>query len=195
MPASEPTISLALIAALVAAVLAMPLAALTLRGRVRIVPPLLAQQLEARWTAALAQSVLGRYFAKLIIITIALFIAIVLGLDVLTALGFAIGAFGAALFAYVCVPLLARLAVNTRVGDDGAIFRYRIRGGLGVTLLAGGAGILVCAGWYLLLGLQTPSQQAVPVMALLGVALGVSLVAVFTRHLPEPLPPVRSARL
>jgi K(+)-stimulated pyrophosphate-energized sodium pump len=131
-----------------------------------------------------ALAYLRRQYLTIGVVGIVLFIAILLVLDRLTAIGFAIGAVlsGAAGYIgmHVSVRTNSRTAEAARHGLNEGL-QIAFRGGAVTGLLVVGLGLLGVAGYFAMLFLITPEGESVKLASLVGLAFGGSLISIFAR--------------
>ena len=131
-----------------------------------------------------ALAYLRRQYITIGLVGIVLFIAILLALDLLTAVGFAIGAVlsGAAGYIgmHVSVRTNSRTAEAAKQGLNEGL-QISFRGGAVTGLLVVGLGLLGVAGYYGILALITPEGESVKLAPLVGFAFGGSLISIFAR--------------
>ncbi len=128
-----------------------------------------------------AEAYLSRQYKIIALVGALLFLIIKFFLDVETAGGFLIGALFSALAGFVGMHISVRANVRTAqaayTGIDQA-FLIAIRGGSITGMLVAGLGLLAVSGYYeilLVIGVHEPLH------AMIGVAFGASLIAVFSR--------------
>ncbi len=131
-----------------------------------------------------AAAYLNRQYTTIAMVGIALFVVLLVALDALTAVGFAIGAVCSALAGYIGMNISVRANVRTaeaaRGGLDAAL-RVAFRGGAITGLLVVGLGLLGVAGYYAVLLAMTPSGEETGLAPLVGLGFGGSLISVFAR--------------
>jgi len=131
-----------------------------------------------------AQAYLNRQYTAISVVGIILFIAILLALDLLTAIGFAIGALCSAGAGYIGMNISVRSNIRTaEAANDGlnAALQVAFRGGAITGMLVVGLGLLGIAGYYAALDAMTPTGEAVNLTPLIGLAFGGSLISIFAR--------------
>ena len=126
-----------------------------------------------------SRAFLSREFQAMLGVGLLIATILWLGLGIMIAVGFAIGAIASALAAYIgmqtAVLANSRVAEKARGGLSGA-FLLAFRGGAVTGFLVVGLGLLVVAGFWTLAGGGHEALQA-----LIGVGFGGSLISVFSR--------------
>ncbi len=130
-----------------------------------------------------AQAYLNRQYTIIAVVAVVLVILLALALNVITAIGFAIGGTFSAAAGYigmnVSVRSNARVAESARGGIAGAL-EVAFRGGAVTGLLVAGLALLGVAGYYGVL-ILTGEEEREAVDALIGLGFGGSLISVFAR--------------
>ena len=130
-----------------------------------------------------ASAYFKRQYGAIAIVGVVLFIVLLIALDALVALGFAIGAVFSGLAGfigmYVSVRANARTAEAAREGLNPAM-QVAFRGGAITGLLVVGLGLLGVAGYYAALAVAGVSPRDA-MHALVGLAFGGSLISIFAR--------------
>jgi len=128
-----------------------------------------------------AEAYLSRQYKIIALVGALLFLIIKFFLDWETAAGFLIGALFSALAGFVGMHISVRANVRTAqaayAGTDQA-FLIAIRGGSVTGMLVAGLGLLAVSGYY---GILLAIGVHEPLHAMIGVAFGASLIAVFSR--------------
>ena len=131
-----------------------------------------------------AQAYLNRQYTAISVVGIILFVAILIGLDLLTAIGFAIGALCSAGAGYIGMNISVRSNIRTaEAANDGLnpALQVAFRGGAITGMLVVGLGLLGIAGYYAVLEAMTPTGEAISITPLVGLAFGGSLISIFAR--------------
>ena len=131
-----------------------------------------------------AQAYLNRQYTAISVVGIILFVAILIGLDLLTAIGFAIGALCSAGAGYIGMNISVRSNVRTAEAANGGLnhaLQVAFRGGAITGMLVVGLGLLGIAGYYAVLQAMTPTGEAISITPLVGLAFGGSLISIFAR--------------
>jgi len=131
-----------------------------------------------------AKAYLNRQYTAISVVGIILFIAILVALDLLTAIGFAIGALCSAGAGYIGMNISVRSNIRTaEAANDGLnpALQVAFRGGAITGMLVVGLGLLGIAGYYAVLDAMTPTGEAISTTPLVGLAFGGSLISIFAR--------------
>ena len=131
-----------------------------------------------------AQAYLNRQYTTISVVGAILFVAILIGLDLLTAIGFAIGALCSAGAGYIGMNISVRSNVRTaEAANDGlnAALQVAFRGGAITGMLVVGLGLLGIAAYYAVLDAMTPTGEVINLTPLIGLAFGGSLISIFAR--------------
>jgi len=131
-----------------------------------------------------AQAYLNRQYTAISVVGAILFVAILIGLDLLTAIGFAIGALCSAGAGYIGMNISVRSNIRTaEAANDGlnAALQVAFRGGAITGMLVVGLGLLGIAGYYAVLQAMTPTGENISLTPLVGLAFGGSLISIFAR--------------
>lgn len=122
-----------------------------------------------------AKTYLKRQYRTIAVVAVILFFVLWIALDIVTAVGFIIGAVLSALAGYIGMNVSVRANVRTcEAAKDGLnkALNLAVQGGMVTGLLVVGLGLLGVTGFYLLTG---------SLKALIGFAFGGSLISVFAR--------------
>ncbi|MCK4742316.1 MAG: sodium-translocating pyrophosphatase [Sulfuriflexus sp.] len=131
-----------------------------------------------------AQAYLNRQYTAISVVGIILFIAILVGLDLLTAIGFAIGAFSSAAAGYIGMNISVRSNIRTAEAANEGLnpaLQVAFRGGAITGMLVVGLALLGIAAYYAVLQAMTPTGEAISITPLIGLAFGGSLISIFAR--------------
>ena len=129
-----------------------------------------------------AKAYLNRQYLAIAVVGAVLFVVLAVGLDMYSAIGFALGAFLSGVTGYAGMYISVRANVRTaEAANDGmnAALRVAFRGGAITGMLVVGLGLLGVTGYYLVLLHLTTQEHALH--ALIGLAFGGSLISIFAR--------------
>ncbi|MCP4410409.1 MAG: sodium-translocating pyrophosphatase [Gammaproteobacteria bacterium] len=131
-----------------------------------------------------ALAYLKRQYITIGIVGVVLFVIILFALNVLTAIGFAVGAILSGLTGFIGMHISVRTNSRTteaaRQGLNEGL-QTSFRGGAVTGMLVVGLGLLGVAGFYAVLVFMAADAQSVDLAPLVGLAFGGSLISIFAR--------------
>ena len=131
-----------------------------------------------------AAAYLKRQYISIGIVGAILFVIMLLTLDLVTSIGFAVGAVLSGLAGYIGMHVSVRTNSRTteaaRTGLNPAL-QVAFRGGAVTGMLVVGLGLLGVVAFYLVLAYLTPEGNPVSLAPLVGFAFGGSLISIFAR--------------
>jgi K(+)-stimulated pyrophosphate-energized sodium pump len=131
-----------------------------------------------------ALAYLKRQYITIGLVGAVLFVIILFALDLLTAIGFAVGAVMSGAAGYIGMHVSVRTNSRTTEAAKQSLnegLQTSFRGGAVTGLLVVGLGLLGVAGYYGVLDMLTPQGENVGLFPLVGLAFGGSLISIFAR--------------